>query len=369
MPVTTTFKDYYAILAIKKTATEEDIKGAYKALALQWHPDRHSRRKEEAGRKFIEINEAYKFLMDKGRREWYDNFPATGDKERGRPDAASGKEKPSAGGGLQVPPAAPHRSKSVSEMRNAPPEQPSPDQDKSRPRAKSTGGDREAQPEADLRDFIRRMSKQDKQTHSKEPSLKSHNATVYDASDSEEPSIQTAGMQLHTTTVVTTGVPSEWIFPLPLTLEELCEGTAHRYRITRHLLSGKTKNIMVDIDVAPGWKKGTKIRFAGAGNERHGSAPQDVVFIVEEMPHERFVRQGSALVARVQIPLVDALTGEGRSILVRGLNDKDVKGAGMPIRKQGKIVGQGDMVIQWEISFPEKLDKKQAKELRKALKG
>jgi DnaJ homolog subfamily B member 4 len=246
------------------------------------------------------------------------------------------------------------------------------------------------------------MSKQDKQTNSKEPSLKSHRATVYDASDSEEPSIQTAGMQLHTTTVVTTGVPSEWIFPLPLTLEELYEGTAHRYRISRHLLSGKTKNIMVDIDVAPGWKKGTKIRFAGAGNERQGGAPQDVVFIVEEMPHERFVRQGSALVARVQIPLVEALTGEGRSILVRGLNDKEVEvrippaiikpgdeyrieGAGMPIRKQGKIVGQGDMVIQfvhasaqlsslthrprrWEISFPEKLGKKQAKELRKALK-
>jgi curved DNA-binding protein CbpA len=98
---------------------------------------------------YPQINEAYKFLMDKGRREWYDNFPATGDKERGRPDAANGKEKPSAGEGLKVPSAAPHRSKSVSEMRNAPAEQPTPDQDKSRPRAKSTGGGREAQPEAE----------------------------------------------------------------------------------------------------------------------------------------------------------------------------------------------------------------------------
>ena len=209
------------------------------------------------------------------------------------------------------------------------------------------------------------MSKKDeKQTNSKEPSLKSRNATIFDASESEEPSIQTTGMQLHTTTVITTGVPSEWIFPLPLTLEELFEGTAHRYRITRHLLSGKKKNIMVDIDVAPGWKKGTKIRFAGAGNERQGGPPQDVVFIVEEISHERFVRQGSTLVARVQITLLEALTGDGRSILLKALNGTEVEvlippgvikpgdetriaGAGMPIRKQGKIIGQGDMVIRF----------------------
>lgn len=99
----------------------------------------------------FQINEAYKFLMDKGRREWYDNFPATGNKERGRPGSASNKEKTSAGGGLKVPPTAPHRSKSESEMRNVPPpEQPDPDQDKNRPRAKSTGGDRrDPQPEAE----------------------------------------------------------------------------------------------------------------------------------------------------------------------------------------------------------------------------
>lgn len=208
------------------------------------------------------------------------------------------------------------------------------------------------------------MSKQDKRTDSKEPSLKSHKATVYDASDSDLPSVQTTGMQLHTTTVITTGVPSEWIFPLPLTLEELLEGTTHRYRITRHLLSGKKKNVLVDIDIAAGWKKGTKVRFSGAGNERPVGGPQDVVFIVEEIPHSRFVRQGSALVARVQIPLSEALAGDGRSIFLDGLNGKEIEirvppgvikpgsehrieGAGMPIRKQGKIVGKGDMLIRF----------------------
>jgi DnaJ family protein B protein 4 len=218
--------------------------------------------------------------------------------------------------------------------------------------------------ESSTGDFIHRMSNSDRTFGSKEPSCKSR--TVYEDNDSDAVSIRTGGVQLHTTTVVTTGVPSEWIFPLPLTLEELSEGTSHRYRITRHLLSGK-KNIVVDVDVAPGWKKGTKIRFAGAGNERQGKSPQDVVFIVEEVPHERFVRQGSSLVTRVEISLLEALIGEGRKILVKGLNGLDIEvnvpagvikpgeecrvtGAGMPIRKQGAITGRGDMIIMYVIS-------------------
>ncbi|KAF8525954.1 hypothetical protein BU17DRAFT_83458 [Hysterangium stoloniferum] len=403
MPVSTTFRDYYGILGITKAATAEEIKGAYKNLALQWHPDRHAKGKEVAGRKFIEINEAYKFLMDSGRREWYDNFPATGDKRRSaapKNEKSSGVEVPSnetpslnksksdSGAAqskatdkvpdVEVPPPSPFptkRAKSESGMENPAPAPSSPSG--SRFRTKSAGG---KNVEADLRDFIHRMSTSDKKSSNKEQSFKSH--TVYDDSDSDAPSIRTGGVQLHTTTVVTTGVPSEWIFPLPLTLEELLEGTSHRYRITRHLLSGKKKNIVVDVDVAPGWKKGTKIRFAGAGNERQGNPPQDVVFIVEEAPHERFVRQGSSLVARVDISLLEALTGEGRNIFVKGLDGQDIEvnippgvvkpgdefrvaGAGMPIRKQGAIVGKGDMIIRWEIIFPQHLSKKQIKGLRK----
>jgi len=408
MPVSTTFRDYYGILGITKAATDEEIKAAYKNLALQWHPDRHNKGKEVAGRKFIEINEAYKFLMDSGHREWYDNFPATGDKNQ-RWSAASKNEKSSAGGGVEVPSNEMHplnktksdsgaaqskapdnvldvevplpspfpskRAKSESGMQNPSPVPSSPSDSKFR--TKSAG---KKNVEADLRDFIHRMSTSDKKSSNKEQSFRSH--TVYNDSDADAPSVRTGGVQLHTTTVVTTGVPSEWIFPLPLTLEELLEGTSHRYRITRHLLSGKKKNIVVDVEIAPGWKKGTKIRFAGAGNERQGNPPQDVVFIVEEVPHERFVRQGSSLVAQVDISLLEALTGEGRNIFVKGLDGQDIEinippgvikpddefravGAGMPIRKQGAIIGKGDMIIRWEMVFPSHLSKKQIKVLRK----
>ncbi len=69
-----TKKDYYEILGIKKTATEREIKAAYRKLALKWHPDKHPQNKKEAEEKFKEINEAYQVLSDKQKRQKYDQF-------------------------------------------------------------------------------------------------------------------------------------------------------------------------------------------------------------------------------------------------------------------------------------------------------
>lgn len=69
-----TKRDYYEILGVNKTATEADLKSAYRKLALQWHPDKHPDKKEEAEKKFKEINEAYQVLSDKQKRQAYDQF-------------------------------------------------------------------------------------------------------------------------------------------------------------------------------------------------------------------------------------------------------------------------------------------------------
>ncbi|MGC9603452.1 MAG: DnaJ C-terminal domain-containing protein [Minisyncoccia bacterium] len=63
-------KDYYKILGVGKTATEEDIKKAYRKLAHQYHPDKQGG--NEA--KFKEINEAYQVLSNKDKRAQYDRF-------------------------------------------------------------------------------------------------------------------------------------------------------------------------------------------------------------------------------------------------------------------------------------------------------
>lgn len=65
-------KDYYAILGISKTASEDEIKKAYRKLALQYHPDKNPDNKE-AEEKFKEINEAHEILSDPAKRAKYDN--------------------------------------------------------------------------------------------------------------------------------------------------------------------------------------------------------------------------------------------------------------------------------------------------------
>ncbi|CDJ51235.1 DnaJ domain-containing protein, putative [Eimeria brunetti] len=64
--------DYYAILGVKKTATQEELKKAYRQTALKWHPDRNPNNREEAGRKFRDASEAYQTLSDPTRRAQYD---------------------------------------------------------------------------------------------------------------------------------------------------------------------------------------------------------------------------------------------------------------------------------------------------------
>ncbi|MFH0847184.1 MAG: DnaJ domain-containing protein [Chloroflexota bacterium] len=65
-------KDYYAILGVPRDASQEDIKKAYRSLAMQFHPDRNPGKEQWANDKFKEINEAFSVLGDPERRKQYD---------------------------------------------------------------------------------------------------------------------------------------------------------------------------------------------------------------------------------------------------------------------------------------------------------
>jgi DnaJ-class molecular chaperone len=67
-----TKRDYYEILGVSKGASLDEIKKAYRKLALAWHPDRN--KAANAHEKFKEINEAYAVLSDHKKRETYDQF-------------------------------------------------------------------------------------------------------------------------------------------------------------------------------------------------------------------------------------------------------------------------------------------------------
>ena len=66
-------KDYYEVLGVKKEATADEIRKAYKKLAIKWHPDKNPDNKEEAENKFKEISEAYSVLSGPEKRKEYDN--------------------------------------------------------------------------------------------------------------------------------------------------------------------------------------------------------------------------------------------------------------------------------------------------------
>ena len=67
-------RDYYEVLGVDRNATDADLKKAFRRLAKKYHPDANPDNKEEAEKKFKEVNEAYEVLSDKQKRQMYDQF-------------------------------------------------------------------------------------------------------------------------------------------------------------------------------------------------------------------------------------------------------------------------------------------------------
>src|SRR5436305_14399658 len=69
----TTKRDYYEVLSVSRTATEDEIKRSYRKLAVKFHPDKNPD-DSHAEEKFKELGEAYDVLMDADKRAAYDRF-------------------------------------------------------------------------------------------------------------------------------------------------------------------------------------------------------------------------------------------------------------------------------------------------------
>ena len=126
--------------------------------------------------------------------------------------------------------------------------------------------------------------------------------------------------------------PSQDVVSYPMTLEDLFAGGVKKMRVTRKVNATNAANAqfmdqsrggtgsammrelseIIEFEVKPGWRAGTKLTFAGKGDEIPGSPGRanDLVVVIEQKPHVNFTRENDHLIARVRsIPLQQALCG------------------------------------------------------------
>jgi len=333
-------KDYYKILGITKGASEDEIKKAYRKMALKYHPDKN--KSPGAEDKFKEIAEAYEVLSDKKKKEIFDKYGEEGLK------GGMGGGGPSGGGS---------RAGNFQQY--------------------SYHGD----PHETFRMFFGNENPFESFFNfgggphggsggmGQSPFFQFQSSGGHDDMDVDEPfgHHMFAGQSQRQKRQDPAIVRELLVSP-----EEILSGTTKKLKITRKVLNpdGRTtrsEDKILTIDIKPGWKAGTKITFPKEGDQTPNTVPADIVFIVKDKSHPLFVRDGTDLKHTVRLPLRDALCGSmiqvpsltGRKIPV-ALNDvvkpttqKRIQGEGLPFPKNPSK--RGDLIVEFNIVFPDKI--------------
>ncbi|XP_051123392.1 uncharacterized protein LOC127246183 isoform X2 [Andrographis paniculata] len=323
--------DYYNILKVNRNASDEDLKKAYRRLAMIWHPDKNAN-KLEAENKFKQISEAYDVLSDPQKRQIYDLY---------------GEEGLKSG---QFP-----------------------------PQSRRFYRDNQQRPNPNFR-----FNPRNADDIYAEIFGENSNGN---AGGSSGGSNGREGNFRYTTMNGAAGAsrkapPVEKV--LMCSLEELYTGSTRKMKISRNVLDSHGPRVLEEIltiDIKPGWKKGTKITFPEKGNEEPGVIPADLTFTVDEKPHPIFTRDGNDLVTKQEISLLESLTGktfeltmlDGRNItaplteIVKPGQEIVVPNEGMPLPKDRRR--KGNLRIQIDVRYPKRLSESQKQELRRVLGG
>ena len=339
-------KDYYKILGISKSATDDEIKKAYRKLALKYHPDKN--RSAGAEETFKEIAEAYEVLSDSKKRDVYDKYGEEGLKG-GAGSAGSGgvgstytfHGDPKATFAQFFGSASPFQTffEFGGPIGN---------------RVFSFHDD-----DMDIDDPLGLGIGQHQRQGGQGGAFRSHSFNFVGPNSgrgggkdrAQDPAIE---------------------HDLYISLEKILRGCTKKMRILRRVVQpdGTTKkeDKVLTINVKPGWKAGTKITFQKEGDQGRGKVPADIVFIIRDEPHPLFRREGSDLRYSCKISLkqalcgavleVPTLTGEkihlnmSRDIIKPNMVQR-IQGHGLPFPKEPSR--KGDLLVSFDIHFPETL--------------
>jgi DnaJ homolog subfamily B member 4 len=170
------------------------------------------------------------------------------------------------------------------------------------------------------------------------------------------------------------GGTSEVKHSLPLTLEEIYKGTTKKLKVTRKLIDSATKKVvptdkMLDINVRPGMKAGSKFKFPKSGDELLNGETQDL----EEKSHPTFKRVGDDLHITLTLTLLEVLTGFKKTIqtldnrklpisnnnsVIKPGQKQTFSNEGMPTKDPNR---RGDLMVKYSVKFPTKLSESQKK--------
>ncbi|MED6122507.1 hypothetical protein PIB30_040415 [Stylosanthes scabra] len=331
--------DYYKILQVDKNATDDDLKKAYRKLAMKWHPDKNPNNKKDAESKFKQISEAYEVLSDPQKRAIYDQYGEEGLKGQvPPPDAGSGGA-------------------SFFQTGNGP----------------TTFRFNPRNADDIFAEFFGSSS----------PfggGMRGGGTRSFGGIFGDD-MFSSFGEGRPMSQGPRKAPPIERT--LPCTLEELYKGTTKKMKISREIADASGKTLPVEeiltIEIKPGWKKGTKITFQEKGNEQPNVIAADLVFVIDEKPHRVFTRDGNDLVVTQKISLAEALTGytvhlttlDGRALsipintVIHPTYEEVVPREGMPIPKDPSK--KGNLRIKFDIKFPARLTSDQKAGLKKLL--
>lgn len=266
-------KDYYKALGISRNATEDEIKKAYRKLALKYHPDKN--KSKEAEEKFKEIAEAYEVLSDKKKKDVYDSYGEEG-------------LKGGLGGGG------------------------------------NTGGGNpgftytfHGDPRATFQQFFG-TDNPFESFFMGGMGLGGHGGTTMFVGDDEmdvddhpfgphfgmrggrdpfrSQSFTAGSPNINRSKAQKQDPPLE--HDLYVSLEDVAKGCVKKMKISRKVLNpdGRTtkrEDKVLTINVKPGWKAGTKITFQKEGDQTPNTIPADISFVIRDKPHPIFKREGS----------------------------------------------------------------------------